>query len=58
MEKAERADNLIKLLRESETAYYCKYCGRHLPHEKDADVFVHDDVVPPRGLDTRMRGRA
>ena len=40
-------DALIDLIHENLTSYYCKYCKRHLQREKDADVFVHDDVWHP-----------
>ena len=41
----EKMNDLIKLLRESESAYWCKYCNRHIPNNKD--VFVHDNVFHP-----------
>jgi hypothetical protein len=43
----EKMDNLIKLLRESESAYWCKWCNRHIPREKDCDLFIHDDCFHP-----------
>lgn len=42
---ANRQDALINLLKESDMAYYCKFCGRHLPL-KDG-VYIHDEVPHP-----------
>ncbi|MFH1740056.1 MAG: hypothetical protein ABIH23_13685 [bacterium] len=40
-----RTDNLLELLRESDIAYWCKYCGRHL--QNLGGVFVHDNKPHP-----------
>jgi len=45
--KDDKMDSLIDLLRKSESAYYCKWCKRHLQREPDADLFIHDDVFHP-----------
>ena len=41
----EKMNDLIKLLRESESAYWCKYCNRHISNNEN--VFVHDNVFHP-----------
>jgi len=45
----EKMDALIKLLRESKSAYWCKWCNQHIPRQKDANVFIHDKVYHPTG---------
>jgi hypothetical protein len=47
MKTQEELDRFIEMVREGLTSYYCKYCKRHIPKEKDCDLYIHDDVPHP-----------
>jgi len=49
MEKEKQLNNLIDLVK-SEQCYWCEWCKRNIPAEKNGGhglLFVHDDVYHP-----------
>lgn len=57
MDKRERLDNLIRLVKESGGhSYWCKWCNRHIQPDPESVknlknggslLFIHDDVYHP-----------
>jgi hypothetical protein len=48
MDREERMDDLVALLKENLYSYFCKWCHRHLQLKEG--VYVHDDVYHPENI--------
>ncbi len=47
-DKPNKCDRLIKLIKETELAYYCEWCKRHLAPQDG--IYIHDEVYHPEDV--------